>query len=160
MIVYPFSYFKKTSLCPSEIIITRYSSTLFYSGTYYRWTSYSGGSFDSVYLIYSGGPYSLNYTTAPDGRKYASYRAVVGSATSTYIRAFDTSGNKIGWFTLYISGGTTSIGPTTSLSEAFNSDIFDGTTYFPAIGRIGFSINPNINYYDVDYPFICPPLSP
>jgi hypothetical protein len=155
-------------LCPSQMDVQYFGSLVssFASGAYDRLTVYSGGVFDTSYVIGAGpGSQTIGFATAPDGGDYATYGFVSGSSYYQIIKYFSGT-TDIGWIALkstgdYIMNGGTwaASGPTTSTSPSYNDNLTAGGILYPATGPVITGVNP-ANYRYISYPASCPTPTP
>jgi len=138
-------------LCPQQLIITESNNTFYVDGVYNRLTTYTGGTFTSAYS--DGGFQRVILGTAPNGRDYATYVFQSGTTYYQFIKRYDNER----WGVITTTGDTWLNGGTfiTQLFNAPNTDLFDGSIYYPTTGlQTG-----AISYY-LSYPSSCPTPTP
>jgi hypothetical protein len=143
-------------ICPEEFVVTNSSSGIFDNGTYIRQYLASGQTFQSAYVIQTGGSGYVILGTAPDGKNYSIFQYPNGGDINTVYYAFSESLDPIGWRSMEQSNnillsGSTWIGARVNLFNTSDSIQF-GSIYYPRSGQ-------NLVGY-ITYPVVCPTPTP
>ena len=157
-------------ICPSAVDVTRlfaiYTNLLPGTNTYNRLSIYTGGTFDSGYILTTG------YTTAnfiegvaPNAISYVGYGTSSGSTYYQYMRVFLDGYGDTGWTWItstgdYIPNGGTFVdmGPIGMFSDpGYTGYTISGGYAFPPPGLVKVGV---INAYYLSYPIACPTPTP
>jgi hypothetical protein len=141
------------ALCPQQLILSATSPSLLY-GLYTRATTYTGGTFDSVW--YNAFNNTLNYGTAPDGNNYVAYSINTGVDYTSLFAYFNTPALPMRWIIASSTGNTIFNGGVIGVNALIdpNSITNGGTYYYPKSGPQQY----NGGY--IQYPAVCPTPTP
>lgn len=145
--------------CPEELTLNFYNEDVSdYSGTYYRITTYTGGTFNYGYVDNTL-PLRLQFGTSPDGKNYLCYVRTVGATAYTITNYYFTpTSNSLEYVVWKTEGSLVDNQVITNYGLGQND--LTGTTiggeYILSSGEQGFF--GNVLY--ISYPPICPTSTP